>query len=193
LAETNLANLVGQGEGRAFVTAAAFDHLLADEHARVEKGAGRNHHRAARNLADACLNASNMTALDDQTRGFGDDQLRPALMQKVRYRRAIKSAVSLDPRPPHRWSFAAVEHSAVDRGTVRSARHQPIEHIEFADEMTFADAAYRWVARHLANVLGAERQQSDAHAATRRRGRSFAPGMASSDDKDIEHAGSLSG
>jgi hypothetical protein len=114
-------------------------------------------------------------------------------MQKLRYRRAIKSAVSLDPRPPHCWSFAAVEHSAVDRGTVRSARHQPIEHIELTDEMTFADAADRRIARHLANVLGAEREQSDARATTRRGGRSFASGVAGSDDKDVEHAGSLSG
>jgi hypothetical protein len=45
----------------------------------------------------------------------------------------------------------------MDRGTVRCSRHQAIEHIELANQMAFADAADGWVARHLPDILGTER------------------------------------
>ena len=102
------------------------------------------------------------------------------------------AAVGLDPRSPHRRSLAAVEHPAVDRGAVGGARHQPVEHVELADQMALADPADRRVARHLPDVFGAEGQQADARAAPGRGRRSFAAGMAGADDEHVVHARPLS-
>ena len=76
----------------------------------------------------------------------------------------------------------------MDRGAVGGARHQPVEHVELAHQMTLADAADRRIARHLAEILGAEGQQADARAAARRGGRRFAPGVAGADDQYVVHA-----
>ena len=87
----------------------------------------------------------------------------------------VKPAVGLDARALDRAALAAVEHPAMDGGAIGGARHQAVEHVEFADQMSLADAADRRIAAHLADILGAEGDQPDARAATRRgRGR-FAP------------------
>jgi hypothetical protein len=58
--------------------------------------------------------------------------------------------------------------------------------------MTFADAADRRIAGHLADVLGSECDEADARPAPRCRGRSLAPGMTGTDYQNIEHVRSLS-
>jgi hypothetical protein len=75
----------------------------------------------------------------------------------------------------------------VNRGTIGRARHQPVEDIEFADEVTLADAANRWIARHLAGILRPKCKQADARTATGRRSRSLASGMASADHQYVVH------
>ncbi len=79
----------------------------------------------------------------------------------------------------------------MDRRAVGGARHQPIEHVELADEVALADAADRRIARHLSRVFGAEGQQADARAAAGRGSRSFAAGMAGADDDDVKHRAAL--
>ena len=75
---------------------------------------------------------------------------------------------------------------------VSRARHESVKNVEFADQMTLADTPDRGVARHLADVLGTEGDKSDARATASRGGRSFAPGMAGTNDQDVEHAEALS-
>jgi hypothetical protein len=93
----------------------------------------------------------------------------------------------------HRRALAAVQHSAVNRRTVGRTRHEPVEHVKLADEVTLADTSDRRVARHLPDIFRAKCDKAYARAPASRRGRSFAPGMAGTDHQDIEHPPALSG
>jgi hypothetical protein len=53
--------------------------------------------------------------------------------------------------------------------------------------VAFSNAAYRRVAAHLAKVIGPERHQRDARAATRRSTRCFTSGVAATDDQNVKH------
>jgi hypothetical protein len=53
--------------------------------------------------------------------------------------------------------------------------------------MALADPADRGITRHLAGILGAEGEQGDARAATRRGSGGLAPGVAGADHDNIEH------
>ena len=75
----------------------------------------------------------------------------------------------------------------MDCGAVGGAGHQPVEHVELAHQMALADPADRRVARHLADILGAEADQADASAAARRRSRGLAAGMTAANDQDVKH------
>ena len=75
----------------------------------------------------------------------------------------------------------------MDRRAIRGTRHQPVEHVELANQMALADPADRRIARHLPDVLGAEGEQPDARAAPRRGSRSLAAGMAGADDQNVVH------
>jgi len=79
----------------------------------------------------------------------------------------------------------------MDRCMVSSARHQSIEDVELAHEMTLADPADRRIARHLPGILGAKREQSDTRTASGRSSRSLASGMAGADYQNVVHAVAL--
>ena len=80
----------------------------------------------------------------------------PSPHSKLGNRCTIQLAVRLNARAPDRRTLAAIEHPPVDRRAVGGARHQAVEHVELADEMSFTDAANRRVARHLAGIFGPE-------------------------------------
>ena len=75
----------------------------------------------------------------------------------------------------------------MNRGSVGGPRHQSVENVELADQMTLADAADRRIARHLTKIFGSEGQQPDARAAPRRGSSRFTTGMAGTDDQDVKH------
>jgi len=79
----------------------------------------------------------------------------------------------------------------MDRCMVSSARHQPIEDVELAHEMTLADPADRWIARHLPGIFGAKRKQSDTRTPSGGGSRSLASGMAGADHQNVEHVVAL--
>src|SRR6185369_3850981 len=188
LPQPDVADLAGQRDRAPLPAAAAGDDLLAHEHPRVEESAGRDHHGAAAKRPGAGHDAGDPAVLNHKLQRLADHQLDTALLEQVRDRRAIELAIRLDTRAPDRRPLASVEHAPMDRRPIRRTRHQPVEHIEFADQVALADPADRRVARHLAGVLGAERQQPDARAAPRGRRRSFASGMAGADHQDVVHA-----
>jgi len=76
----------------------------------------------------------------------------------------------------------------VNSGAICRAGHQSIKDIEFADQVSFADATYRRVAAHLAKVSGPERYEADTCATTRRCRRSFATGMTAANYQNVVHA-----
>jgi hypothetical protein len=75
----------------------------------------------------------------------------------------------------------------MDCGAIRRASHQSVENVKFSHQMALADAADRWIARHLACVFCSEREQSDTRAPPGRCSRSFASGMAGTNYQDIMH------
>jgi hypothetical protein len=80
----------------------------------------------------------------------------------------------------------------MNRRPISGARHQPIEDVKFANQMTLADASNRRIARHLANIFSAECKQVNPRAAPRSRRRSFASRMPCSDHNYVKHARGLS-
>ena len=135
-----------QRDRRAFAAAAAFDHLLADEHAGAEEGAGGNHQRPAFDPAAVGVEAFYPAVAHDHGERLAGDELYPALRQQVGYRRLVQRPVGLEARAPNRRPLAAVEHAPVDCGAVGGAGHQPVEHVQLAHQMALANPADRRVA-----------------------------------------------
>jgi len=75
----------------------------------------------------------------------------------------------------------------MNRGAIRGAGHDPAHRVDFTHEMPLADAADRWIARHLAEIVGAERQQRDARTAAGSRTSRLAPSMTPTNDNYVEH------
>ena len=55
-------------------------------------------------------------------------------------------SIRLNPRSPDGRSLAAIKHASMNRSTVGSPRHQPVEDIQLANEMALADTADRRIA-----------------------------------------------
>src|SRR4051794_33969260 len=120
---------MGKWKRRRLAVAAAGDDLSPNEHARVEERARGDDHRAAGEQAAARVYAGYGTSTQLQLKSFRCDQLHAALAQQVSNCRAVQLAIRLHARAPHGRPLAEVEHAAVDRRTIRSARHKSIEHI----------------------------------------------------------------
>jgi len=74
----------------------------------------------------------------------------------------------------------------VDARLIGSARNETIERVYFADEMAFANTAYRRVAGHGADCIGGKADQRDTSTASRRGGGGFTPRMPPTHNNDIE-------
>ena len=71
-------------------------------------------------------------------------------------------------------------------GGIRNARHQPIQRIDLADQMTLAEPSDRGIAGHRANGCEPMRHQRRSGTHARRGARGLAAGVASADDDDVE-------
>jgi hypothetical protein len=81
----------------------------------------------------------------------------------------------------------------MNRCPVGSSSHDAAHRIDLADQMPLAHAADRWIARHLAKVVGAKAEQRDARATTGSRTSRLAPGMTSANNQYVEHEGAHTG
>ena len=75
----------------------------------------------------------------------------------------------------------------MNRGTIGSTRHQPVERVYFPDDMTFTNTADRRIAAHHAEVVTPEGDQPSARTASRSRSCRFAAGVTPAKDKHVEH------
>jgi len=160
---------------------------LADENSRVEKRAGRNHQRLACEPASAGLKTFDAIAGDNQAQRFAREDVHATLADKLGYGFPVQPPIRLDPRPLNRRPLASVEHTAVDRGPICRARHQPFEDVELANQMAFADTANRRVAGHLPDVLSPKGDEADLGTPARGRGRRFAARVSPTDDQNVIH------
>ena len=93
--------------------------------------------------------------------------------------------VALRARAPHGGSLRAVEHAELDGGKVGDASRHAAQSIDLPDDLTFGNASYGRIARHVGDLGHIHRQQQRArtHACCGRGG--FAAGMSRTDDYDI--------
>jgi hypothetical protein len=168
-------------------------HLVAHEDARIEKRSGCNDQRSAPENTGARMQAANSATFNPQGQRLSDEHFDPALGNESSHSGTIEPTICLEPWPLHCRPFAPVEHAAVDCCPVRRARHESVEHVELTHKVALADATDRGVTRHLANVFRPECDQADPRAAAGRSGSSLAPGVAGSDNENVEHRQALSG
>jgi hypothetical protein len=94
-------------------------------------------------------------------------------------RLAIKLAVSLGSRRPHRRTLAGIERAKLNPGLVGCRSHGATQRIHFFYQMTFADATDRGIAGHLAYRLDIMGQQQSFLAHARGSQRRLGAGVAS--------------
>jgi hypothetical protein len=65
----------------------------------------------------------------------------------------IKAPICLGAGRTNCWALAGVQYSELNSGTIDSMRHGAAKRIHLLDDMTLANAAYRRIARHLADGI----------------------------------------
>ena len=116
-------------------------------------------------------------AEDLQTGLFGEQPL---------HRLAIELAIGLGARTAHRRTLGLVQHAELDAAAINRPRHDAVERIDLAHQMTLAQPADRRVAGHLADlgrIMGDE-QRPRPHPGRRRR--RLGAGMAAADHDHVK-------
>ena len=183
-----IAQLLGQALGRSLTNPPTDDPLLASEQHSAQESAGAEHDRIAFQLgAIRQLQASHAPASHAQRRRFPADQGQVTLpLQQALDLGLEQRPVGLDARPLHRAALGAVEHAVMDRGRIRSAGDDPVERIDFADQMPLPQSANRRVAAHRANDIEVKTDQRGARTHARGNGRGFHAGVSAADHDDVE-------
>jgi hypothetical protein len=70
----------------------------------------------------------------------------------------------------------------VNCGSICCSSHQPVEDVQFPNQVPFADSADRWIARHLPNIISPERDEPNASATAGSRRSSFDTRVTATDD-----------
>ena len=70
------------------------------------------------------------------------------------------SAIALSPRTPDGRAFANVEHTELNRGSIRHQSHLSAQGINLTNDLTLRDASDGRVARHLRNLVHVHRHQT---------------------------------
>ena len=117
-----------------------------------------------------------------------DDRQIGRLPDRLLHRRGVELAIGLGARAAHRGSLAAVEDAKLNARGIGDPAHQPIERVDFADQVTLAEAADRRIAGHRANRREALRDERRARAHPRGGSGRLATGMAAADNDHIEAA-----
>ena len=99
----------------------------------------------------------------------------------------VELAVGLRSRAAHGRAFGAVQNAKLDAGLVRDPSHKPVEGIDFAHEMAFAEPADGGIAGHCADRGKGKRDERGLCAHPRGRRRGLAAGMAAADHDHIKH------
>ena len=154
-AQTKSIEAIAEPNGRRLANAARLDAGLAHmDHALQERARGDDDGPAA-DFVPACGDHARYCAiLDDEVLDRLLDHLKVRLREdRLLHMTAIELAVRLRARPLDSRTLGAVEHAELNTRPVDHAPHQPIERIDLADEMPFAEAANRRIAGHLADRL----------------------------------------
>ena len=88
-------------------------------------------------------------------------------------------------RPAHRRALGAIEETELNSRCIGDPPHQSVECIDFADEVSLAQAADRRIARHLADLGKTVRDQHRSGTNARRSCGGLAARMPPAHDNDI--------
>jgi hypothetical protein len=102
------------------------------------------------------------------------------------HRPPVQRPIRLRPWASDGRAFASIEQLEVNARCIGRTPHQAVQRIDFPHKMALADAANRWIARHLADRRKRVRQQQRAGANARGRCRGFASSVATPNYNDIE-------
>ncbi len=100
--------------------------------------------------------------------------------------RLVERAVGLGPGSPYRRALASVQDPELDAAQIRGLPHGSAESIDLLHQMAFADAANRWITRHLTqgfDVVG-QKQRLATHARCGQGG--LGTGMAATDNDHVK-------
>ena len=98
---------------------------------------------------------------------------------------AVELAVGLRPGAAHRGAFGAVQDAKLDAGRVGDAPHQPVEGVDFTDEMALAKPADGGIAGHCADRREGQGDERGVRADARGGRRRLAAGMAAAHHDDV--------
>src|SRR5437762_13767216 len=92
-------------------------------------------------------NAGGAAVQDDELIHLAlDDAEIGSLQYRCLHRGRIEFAIGLGAWAAHRRTLAAIEHAELDSGGIRDPRHEPIQRLDFPDQMALAQAPHRWLA-----------------------------------------------
>jgi hypothetical protein len=98
----------------------------------------------------------------------------------------IKAPIGLGARALYGGTLAAIEEAELNPRLIRRPRHQTIEGVNLANEVTLAEPANCRVARHFADGGESLCDERGRGATTGGGGRRFCPGMPTADDHDVK-------
>ena len=160
---------------------------FADVDEAVQEGAAGQHRRGAPKLpAIFTDNTTNRSVLDHKTASSVFDDGKIALRgNRLLHRLPVKLAVGLRAGTADGGSLGAVKQAKLDAGLIGGTAHHPVECIDFAHQMAFAQAANSGIAGHFADGRGLVRQQRRLGAKARGGGCGFCSRMATANDNHI--------
>ena len=160
-----------------------------------KKGPGGNDHGTCRerpavskpNAGDVAIGDNQLVCLALHHAQIGD------LNDRRLHRRSVKFSIRLGAWSTHGRTLAPVQHAKLNASGIGGAPHQTIQRVDLADEVALAETSDRRIAGHRSNSrksVGHQRRLS-THPCSRARG--LAPGVATSDNNDVERAGNHAG
>jgi hypothetical protein len=187
LCEADFPDLVPQDGRGSLATASPLTDFLPHENASIKEGACGDNQGATFDSTVAGAHPGHPTAIDRDGQRLRQQNLDAATQDEVPHRPAVQLPVCLDTRTLNCGALAPIKHPTVNRRTICCTSHEAIEYIEFANQVPFAHAAYRRIARHLSDVRRLERYQSHASTTSRCGGCRLATRVPRANNKNIEH------
>ena len=129
---------------------------------------------------------------DHYFRDFGLLDVQVGLgLQHFAHLQAVLLLVALRARRPHGRTARSVQQAELDADGVGDFAHDAAEGIDFADEVSFGNAADGGIARHLRDEIDVERKERGLQAHARGGHGGFASGMTGADDDNVVSFGEL--
>ncbi len=187
-AKTQAVEALAQRNRRLFPHPARWSARLAHVDQAVEECSRSNDHCARTQLASAGRDhARRCTVLHQQILDRLRNRLKIGLFaDRGQHMPPVKLAIGLSARSLHGRPLGAVQHAELDAGLVDHAAHEPIERIDFAHKVAFAEPANGRIARHFTDGFKLVGDQRGTCTHARSRSRSLAARVPGPNHNDVK-------